>query len=177
MWSHYAHIESMTYRLFYNHGIMVPIYSLEWFYLIWDTEFQRASIENIRIYWLRKQSFSGFDIEKLAKLLSSIHSIQKNYIHANVHPSNFYILPTWDIWVFDLSTYAPGPREKDIARIFIHSGYDQVFLLQFLSFYDFEISLKKVYLLALLEIQELHTTLKSEGYLWEIHKMINLIKS
>lgn len=177
IWSNYAHIESVAYNLFRNHDIIVPKYFLEWTHLIWGMEFQRASIENIRIYWPRKQSFLEFDIEKLAKVIFSIHGIQKNYIHANIHPSNFYTLPNWDIWVFDLSTYATGSREKDIARIFIHSGYDRHFLFQFLSMYNYTISLKKVYLLALIETRELHITGRADWYLKQINKLIELIKA
>jgi len=173
----HASIESNAYSVFINLGITTPKYALWGTFIIWNQLFQQATIENIRIYWQRKLSFLGFNIKKLALLLARIHAIQPWYIHGNIHPSNFYVLPDWGLWVFDLSTYGLGQREKDIARVFIHSNYSENFLLEFLRFYDFEISIKKIYLLALIELRELYIIWRSDIYKSEMQKIVNLINS
>ncbi len=169
--------EANNYLLFTQNSILVPMYEILWEIYIWDQLFTRAKIQNIRIASKKFVSFSDFDIQKLATILTEIHTIRPGYIHGNIHPSNFFFDISGKIGIFDLVTYKVWPRERDVSRIFIHAGYDEKFLKKFLHFYKFDISLKKVYLLSLIEIRELMKHWYATGFEIEIKKLITLIQS
>ncbi len=173
----YANREAKNYLYFHQNSILVPTYEILWDISIWGQLFTQAKIHNIRTCNKRFESFQDFDIQQLASILTRIHSIRPGSIHGNIHPSNFFVDMHWNIGIFDLITYGPGLREKDISRIFINSWYDEDFLGRFLVFYKLDISLKKVYLITLIELRELMNTWFATGFEDMMKKVITLIHS
>ncbi|MBC7498338.1 hypothetical protein H7170_01720 [Candidatus Gracilibacteria bacterium] len=169
--------EAKNYLFFHQNGVLIPIYEVLGDICIGNQVFMRAKIQNIRMTSKKFVSFCDFDIQQLAMIITQIHTIYPGYIHGNIHPSNFFLNTSGKIGVFDLITYAIGPRERDISRIFMHARYDVDFLKHFLVFYKFDISLKKVYLIALIELRELMKMGYATDFEIEIKKLITLIQS
>lgn len=169
--------EAKNYLCFNDNWVSLPTYEVLSDVYIWDQLFMRAKIQNIRITSKKFVSFCDFDIQQLAMIITQIHTIYSGSIHGNIHPSNFFLDTSGKIGVFDLITYGKWPRERDISRIFTHAGYDVDFLKHFLVFYKFDISLKKVYLIALIELRELMKMWYATDFEIEIKKLITLIQS
>lgn len=117
-----------------------------------------AKIENIRNKNKKIQSFTEIKLEELAILMLEFHSIittkNQNYIHWNIHPTNFFITPENKIWIFDFTSCSLWPKEQDLARIFIYLECNYDYFKKFLIFYWSKIDYKILLILILRHIKE-----------------------
>lgn len=135
--------EKKHYQIFHNAHIYSPDFEDFWnIYFSWYS-FKVAKITNIRKDTPRLTSFLDINPQELAYIISQIHGIEKNFIHGNLHSSNFFVL-NWKLWIFDLVDCRIWRYEQDIARIIIDIEWDFWYMNSFLKYYIEKISLNYV---------------------------------
>lgn len=136
--------EQENYKILKQNKILIPEYkhykTIEIPYII-----EIAKIENIRKNNNKIEKFCDINIEKILKEIKKIHDIKsiwdKNYIHWNIHPTNFFE-KDWEIWIFDLISCRMDYKEIDLARIIIYSDYNLQIYKKIVEIYKWEINKK-----------------------------------
>lgn len=138
--------EKENYDLFIQSNILVPRFELEDIVRVGNYDFYKTNIENVRSYSKKFDNINEISYTDLANILTSIHKLRNwSLIHWNIHPSNFFLDKTWNLWVFDLVGCRKGNKELDISRVYIYSNFDDTYLNNFLSSYKNSIDIIQVY--------------------------------
>lgn len=155
--------ELKVYEIFKKEWLMTPAF--EWLGKI--EGFHILKLENVRTEFKRKIDILKLDIEQVAQIIRKIHNIDtslyfensdknKCLILGDIHASNFYEKKRKDgtiqLWIFDFSSSKLGPKEEDLANIYIDIRLNTDIMNNFLKLYWQGIDYIKLYTFAFLEL-------------------------
>ena len=155
--------ELKMYKIFKNEWLTTPLF--EWFGKI--GEFHILKLENVRTDFKRKIDILKLDVEQVAQIIRKIHNIDtslyfensdkgKCLILGDIHASNFYEKKRKDgtiqLWIFDFSSSKIGPKEEDLANIYIDIHLNNDIMNDFLKLYWQRINYVKLCEFAFLEM-------------------------
>lgn len=147
--------ELLYYTIFKKEGIMTPVF---------DDVSRRGlnvlKLENIRWFSKRSENFKKLWLDNIAALLKEIHSIDVNryfkeaqvgssFLLRDIHPSNFFVSASGELWVFDFSSSWLWEREEDLAWMLIELELDEKLFSNFLKTYTLAVDMSKIYRFAI----------------------------